>query len=115
MVVLALACERQAVELTRQSHGEIADVDHLLDLALTLGFDLAHLERDQRAECLFLLAQLVAELTNDLATMRRRDLSPHEEGSLRTIHDSVVLRFGDLSDAGNTLAVDGARDVENGP
>jgi hypothetical protein len=98
-----------------QTDREVADVDHFLDFALTLGFDLAHLERDQRAECLFLFSQLVAELTNDFATMRRGDLSPHEEGSLRAIHDDVVLRLGDLSDAGDTLAVDGARDVENGP
>ena len=45
-----LAGDRQAVQLAGQADGEVADVDHLLDLAEALGADLAGLDRHQRAE-----------------------------------------------------------------
>ena len=45
-----LAGDRQAVELARQPDGEVAHVDHFLDLALALGADLARLEGDQEAQ-----------------------------------------------------------------
>ena len=46
----ALGVHGQAVELARETDREVADVDHLLDLAQALGQDLAHLQRDQPAE-----------------------------------------------------------------
>ena len=52
-----LAGDRQAVELARQADGEVAHVDHLLDLALALGADLARLERDQQAQVRLVLAE----------------------------------------------------------
>ena len=52
-----LAGDRQAVELARQADGEVAHVDHLLDLALALGADLARLEGDQQAQVGLALAQ----------------------------------------------------------
>ena len=45
-----LGVHRQAVEHARLADGEVADVDHLLDFAIALGLDLAHLEADQAAE-----------------------------------------------------------------
>src|SRR5699024_12006436 len=42
-------------------YGEVADVDHLLDLAQALRGDLADLDRDQPAERLLVGAQLLAE------------------------------------------------------
>ena len=44
-----LGRDGQAVQLARETHGEVADVDHLLHLAVSLGADLAHLERHQIA------------------------------------------------------------------
>ena len=42
-----LAGDRQAVQLPGEADGEVADVDHLLDLAAALGADLAGLDRDR--------------------------------------------------------------------
>ncbi len=47
-----LAVHGEAVELAREADGEIGDVDHLLHFAQALGQDLAHFERDQRAQIL---------------------------------------------------------------
>ena len=74
-----LAGDRQAVELPRQADGEVAHVDHLLDLALALRADLARLERDQQAEVRLLLAQGLADLADDLAADRRGDHPPGPE------------------------------------
>ena len=46
-----------AIEHSRLADGEVGDVDHLLDLAVAFGLDLAVLERDERAERVLLLAQ----------------------------------------------------------
>ncbi len=83
----------QAVELARQADREVAHVDHLLDLAEALGEDLAHLERDQPAERLLVLAQLVAELAHDLAALRRRHHAPGRERR-RGGRDHRLVGFG---------------------
>ena len=49
-VARPLRRDRQAVELARQTDGEVADVDHLLHFAQPFLQDLAGLERDERAE-----------------------------------------------------------------
>ncbi len=49
-VTWSLAGDRQAVQLARQADGEVADVDHLLDLTETLGPDLPGLDRHQLTE-----------------------------------------------------------------
>ena len=59
-VVGALGRDGAAVELPRQSDGEIADIDHLLDLAEALGHDLAGLERHEQAEIILGGAQFLA-------------------------------------------------------
>ncbi len=87
----AFAVHRQTVELARQAHGEVGDVDHLLDLALALAGDLAHLERDELAEVLLVLAKEIAELPDDFATRRSRDVTPVTETRLRRLHDLLVV------------------------
>ena len=52
-----LGGHRPAVELARQPDREVADVDHLLDLAARLGGDLADLEADQRGEVVLVLGE----------------------------------------------------------
>ena len=49
-MVWPLAGDGQAVELPRQADGEVADVDHLLDLAEALLEDLAAFERHEQCE-----------------------------------------------------------------
>ena len=72
----ALRRDRAAVELAREADREVADVDHLLDLAEALLGDLPDLERDEGAERLLLAAQLLAEQPHELAAARRRDVAP---------------------------------------
>ena len=72
-----------AVELARQPDGEVADVDHLLDLAEALREDLAGLERDEPAEIGLCGAQLLAEQAHELAAPRRRHAAPAQERVVR--------------------------------
>ena len=79
-----LAGDGQAVQLARQPDGEVADVDHLLDLAEALGADLAGLDRHQLAELGLVLAQQLAEPADEVAADRapasratRRRRRPH--------------------------------------
>ena len=53
----ALGGYRLAVELAGEADGEVADVDHLLDLAERLGGDLADLQADQGGEVLLVLGR----------------------------------------------------------
>ena len=68
----ALGMHGQAVQLARQADGEFADVDHLLHFAVALGLDLAHLQRDQRAERVLVRAQRFGAQADRL----RRDAAP---------------------------------------
>ena len=45
-----LAVHGEAVELARKADGEVGDIDHLLHFAHALRQDLAHFQRDQRAQ-----------------------------------------------------------------
>jgi hypothetical protein len=68
----ALGADRPAVELPRQADGELADVDHLLDLAGRLGGDLADLDAHQGGEVGLVLAQQLAEAAHQRAAHRAR-------------------------------------------
>ena len=57
----ALGSDGEAIELSRQADGEIADVDHLLHFAEALRDDLADLERDERTERLLRDAQFLSQ------------------------------------------------------
>ena len=114
VMILALAGHGQTVELARQSHREVADIDHLLDFAFALGADLAHFQGDERAERLLVGAQTLAEPAHDLAAKGRRHLAPLEEGAVGAVDDRVVLGLGDLVHGRDPRAVDGGEDVERG-
>ena len=64
-----LAVHGEAVELAREPHREIGDIDHLLHFAQAFGEDLAHFERHQRAQVRLVRAQLIADLAHDLAAL----------------------------------------------
>ena len=78
-----LGGDGQAVQLARQADGEVADVDHLLDLAEALGDDLAGLDGHQRAEIVLVLAQQLAQLAHECAAHRGRHCAPLLERGLR--------------------------------
>ena len=63
--------DRLPVELARQPDGEVADVDHLLDLAEALLGDLSDLERDERAERVLLAPEFLAEEADETETEAR--------------------------------------------
>ena len=77
-----LAGDDAAVEHARQSHGVVADVDGLLDLAQSLRGDLAHLERHKSAEVGLELAQLLADLADDLTALRSGELDGRESNRI---------------------------------
>jgi hypothetical protein len=72
----ALRGDGQPVELTREAYGKVADVDHLLHLAVAFLQDLAGLDRHQSAERCLVRAQLLAEQADQLAAPRRRHFAP---------------------------------------
>ena len=94
-----LALQGRAAQVAAQADGEVADVDHLLHLAQTLGVDLAHLQADQGAEHVLLGAQGLAHLPHDLAALGRRQFAPDQEGLAGLLHDLVVVLGAGLFDA----------------
>lgn len=103
----SLAVHGEAVELARQTDGEVTDVDHLLDLALTFGANLAHLQSDQGAEVALVLAQGVAQLADEVATDRGGGGPPRLKGLLRGGDHLLIFVRRRLSDRGDDFAVDG--------
>ena len=75
----ALGVHREAVEHARLADREVGDVDHLLDFAVALGLDLAHLEAHEAAEEVLLRAQRVAHQAHGFAAPRRRHVAPGGE------------------------------------
>ncbi len=75
-VVSTLGRDGAAIELARQADGEVADVDHLLDLAEAFRHDLAGLERHEPAEIVLGGAQFLREDPHELPAPRRRDRAP---------------------------------------
>ena len=71
---------------------EVADVDHLLDLAEALGADLAGLDRHQRAEVGLVLAQQLAELAHEL----RRGPAPGTVRQVANASWAAPMIVGDL-------------------
>ena len=88
----ALAVHGEAVELAREADGEIGDVDHLLHFAQAFGQDLAHLERNERAQILLMSAQFIADLAHDVAAFGGGHHAPFEKGLGGARHDGFVIR-----------------------
>ncbi len=102
----ALAVHREAVELARETDGEVAHVDHLLHLAEPLGLDLPHLEGDELPERLLVLAKLVADVADHDPAHWRGHHPPGLERGQRGLHDLLVVRFARLDDLRDRLAID---------
>src|SRR3546814_15192889 len=79
-VIWPLGGDGEAVELARQADGEVADVDHLLHFAESLGDNLPRLEADEAGQRLLPFAQHLAEQADELASPGRGDGAPREEG-----------------------------------
>ena len=70
--------------------------------------NLAHLQRDQRAQVLFVRAQLVADFAHDFAALGRRHHAPFEEGLGRARHHGFVIGGACHAYAGQRFAGGGA-------
>mgnify|MGYP000962076897 CR=1 FL=1 len=81
----------EAIQLSAQTDGEIADVDHLLHFAERLLPDFANLPRHQFGEIGFVLSQRFAKAPHELAAHRGRDDAPTEKGFM-----GVPDRGGDI-------------------
>jgi hypothetical protein len=75
-VIGPFARNRQSIKLSRETDGEVAHVDHLLDFSESLAFDFSGLQRDEQAKIVFVFAQCVADLPHDLAALRRGNEAP---------------------------------------
>src|SRR3546814_11964208 len=83
-VIGPLGGDGEAVELARQADGEVADVDHLLHFAESIGDNLPRLEADEAGQRLLPFAQHLAELAATLASTRRGAGPPREASSICT-------------------------------
>ena len=106
-VVRALRRHRQAVELARQAHREVADVDHLLDFAQPFGQDLPGLDRHEPAERVLVQAKLLAQPAHELAAARRGHQPPLPERSHGRRHRGVAIPGRVHRQLGQRLAGDG--------
>ncbi len=111
-MVRPLGGDGQPVELPGEADGEIADVDHLLDLAQALGQDLAGLQRDQLAERRLVRAQLQAEQAHQFAARRGGHLAPFEERGAGCLHGGVNLAGAGQMRAADDLPGNGRRNLK---
>ena len=83
------------MELTRQADGEIADVDHLLDLAEALRQDLARFDRHEHGQVVLVRPQLLAEFAHDGAALWAGHGAPGGRGGGRALDGAVEIVVGD--------------------
>ncbi len=103
--------DRLAVELTRQSDGELADVDHLLHLAEGLRGDLPRLDRDQRGDIVLVFLEQLTESRNQRAAHRCGGRAPRREGLCGFGNGGVGLLRSALRNGEQHIAGDGCAGV----
>ncbi len=106
-VARALGGDRQAVQLARQAHREVADVDHLLDLAQPFGQKLPGLQRHQAPQGLLVPAELDAQQAHQLAAHGRGHSAPVQERRVGALDGRFALLGRDQLHAADQGAVDG--------
>ena len=105
-VFMAFSGDGQTIKLTGKSHGEVADVDHLLDFAETFRFDFADLDGNEPAEGALVGAQLFAEEPHEFTALGTRDQTPFEESRVSLFDGRSRTGGIDLSDMRHGLAGD---------
>ncbi|MNP10340.1 hypothetical protein D3C76_1024850 [compost metagenome] len=107
MVARALRSDGQAIELARQAHGEIADIDHFLHFTQAFLGDLAGFEGNQFAQLSLVLTQDFTEQANQLTATRCRHIAPGSKGLLGNLDLAQYLGLAFEGDRGNRAAIDG--------
>ena len=87
----ALRLHGATVKHARLTDGQLADVDHLLHLAVAFFFDLAGFHGDQTAQRGFVAAQGFHDYTHQLAATRGRYHAPAREGRHSVVQNEIVL------------------------
>lgn len=102
----ALGRDREAVQLTREADGEIADIDHFLHFAQTFLENLARFERHEAAERFLFLAQAIAEQPHELAAARRGHVAPRGERGARGAERGIDVGGGVLFHPADDFSAD---------
>ena len=95
-VVELQVSSRSSVSLSVPQTSKTHNVDKLLDLALALAPDLAHLERDEVAERLRLFAEHLADLAEDLSALGAGHLAERRLGLDRALNCPLGVLGGTL-------------------
>ncbi|MNZ71748.1 hypothetical protein D3C78_901140 [compost metagenome] len=106
MVTRALGGDGQTVQLARQAHSEVADVDHFLNFTQAFLGDLAGFNRHQFAKRSLVFAQHFTKQANQLTTTRRRHIAPGLKRLLGLIDLGHDLGFAFQVHRGNRAAID---------
>ena len=103
----ALGGNGQAVELARQAHGKVADVDHLLHFAQAFGGNLARFQGHQAAQVGLGGAQFLAQQANQFTPARCGHRAPGSEGCVCAANGVAGLRGRVLGHMGHHFAGEG--------
>ncbi|KPW59959.1 Uncharacterized protein ALO80_05928 [Pseudomonas caricapapayae] len=95
----------QAVQLTRQTDREVADIDHFLNFAQALLSDLACFDRHQFAQISLVLAQHFTKDPYQLATPGGRHCAPLQKCAVRSVDARRHLRAAFKRDRGDLAAI----------
>jgi len=105
-VARAFARDGEAIELPGKADGEVANIDHLPDLAEPLGQDLAGFERNKPTEFILRSSQLFTEKPHELASFWRRLAPPCAECILGETYGAPRFIGCRLANMRNDLACD---------
>ena len=100
----ALGLHGGSVEHPGLPDRKVGHVDHFLNLAIALRLDLSHLQRDERAQLIFFLAQGLANQPDKLSPLWRGNQAPCHERLLRARHDVFIVLGCAAADGGDGFA-----------
>ena len=112
-VLRSLGVHGFAVQHPRLAERKVRDIDHFLDFAVAFGLDFAHLEADETAECVLVLAQGIADPAHGFATKRSRAAPPGPCGFRGAGDEPVVVVERGRGDARDPLACAGVERVDS--
>jgi hypothetical protein len=110
----ALRGDGAAVELAGQTHREVTDVDHFLDLAQGFGADLADFDGDEVGQVTLVLSEQVSQSADKYAAAGGRCGAPGKEGLAAGGYGLLSIDRGSGPQPEQVLAGDRGAGVEVG-
>ena len=116
-MVRSFGGDGQTKQLTRQTHGIVANINHLLHFAERFRQNLTGLYRNQAGQVGLGRAQFHAQETNKFTPLRGWSVAPLQEGRVGLLDRKSHLITGRILDMGHDLAGDGRGDgtISTGP